>query len=70
MHGKHRVNLLIDGYEVRVECKIKAPFQLGTPYPCQKVVVFYPSVIIITLSHFIFSLVRTGNFITAFVRMN
>lgn len=31
---------------------------------------FLPSVIIITLSHFIFSIVRTGNFITAFVEMN
>lgn len=66
---KHRVNLLIDEYEIRVENKIKASFQLCTPYPSQKVV-FSPSVIIITLSYFIFSIVRTENFIIAFVGMN
>lgn len=66
---KNRVNQLIDEYEIRVENKIKAPFQLCTPYPCQKVI-FFPSVIIITLFHFIFSIVRTGNFITALVGMN
>lgn len=34
---KHRVNLLIDEYAIRVENKIKASFQLCAPYPCQKV---------------------------------
>lgn len=65
---KHRVNLLIDEYEIRVENKIKAPFQLCTPYPCQKG--FFLLVIISTLSHFIFSIVWTGNFIIEFVEMN
>lgn len=39
---KHRVNLLINEYEIRDENKIKPPFQSCSPYLFQEVVGFFP----------------------------
>lgn len=67
---KHRVNLLINEYEIRDKQNTKTPFQSCIPHPCQKVCfVLFPFPVSCT-SCSVFYAVSTGNFIIAFLGMN